>query len=52
MGKRLSEESSPSSLSDKELVEKADEEPSVSYLMPTDRSKSAKKSQTKRVLGR
>ena len=43
----LSEESSPSSLSDKELVEKADEEPSVSYLTPTERSKSANKSKEK-----
>ena len=43
----LSEESSPSSLSDKELVVKADEEPSVFYLTPTDRSKSANKSKEK-----
>ena len=40
----LSEESSPSSLSE---VEKADKEPSVSYLTPTDRSKSANKSKEK-----
>lgn len=37
----LSDDSNPSSLSDKDSVEPTDEEPSVAYLKPTHRSKSA-----------
>ena len=37
----LSDNSNPSSLSDKDSVEPTDEEPSVAYLTPTHRSKSA-----------
>lgn len=37
----LSDDSNPSSLSDKDSVEPTDEEPSVAYLTPTHRSKSA-----------
>ena len=43
----LSDHSSPPSLSHKESVEKADEDPPVAYLTPTDRSKSANDHKTK-----